>query len=276
MTGLLAPGSICRAPSGAALEAIRVVLVPPASAIGRRDMPREDARALPPGAQHYTAYVGPPTEYDVMGATQFRLLTTLGLRDHHRLLDFGCGSLRAGRLFIPYLLPNHYYGIEPNTWLVEDAIAHEIGADQIRLKRPVFRANTDFSSDGFGVAFDFILAQSVFSHAGADVVGLALSGFRRNLAPNGLVLATFIQSERSGFPEYTSSGWLYPDVVAFREQTIGRLIREAGLVGVPLPWFHPRQTWYAIALTAEALPTGLQLAHLSGAVLRDPSFEKPA
>ncbi|MGH7086029.1 MAG: hypothetical protein ACREFN_13675, partial [Acetobacteraceae bacterium] len=61
-----------------------------------RDLSDADARALGPGAAHYTAFVGPPDEYDLMGATQFRLLTALGLRDHHRLLDFGCGSLRAG------------------------------------------------------------------------------------------------------------------------------------------------------------------------------------
>jgi SAM-dependent methyltransferase len=57
-----------------------------------------------------------------MGATQFRLLTTLGLREHHSLLDFGCGSLRAGRLLIPYLLPGRYYGLEPNRCLIEDGI----------------------------------------------------------------------------------------------------------------------------------------------------------
>jgi SAM-dependent methyltransferase len=236
---------------------------------GPRDLPREAAKALPPGAQHYTAYVGPPVDYDAMAATQFRLLTTLGLREHHRLLDFGCGSLRAGRLFIPYLLPGNYHGIEPNTWLIEDAIPHEIGHDQIRLKQPVFRANADFSSDGFGVAFDFILAQSVFSHAGLDLIAPALSGFRRNLAPRGIVLATFIEVERSGFPEFAGGGWVYPNVVAYRQATIARLIREAGFTGMSLPWFHPRQTWYALAHTADTLPTRPQMAHLSGAVLRD-------
>jgi SAM-dependent methyltransferase len=155
------------------------------AARGARNVPREAAKALLPGSQHYTAYVGPPAEYDAMAATQFRLLTTLGLREHHRLLNSGCGSLRVGRLLIPYLLPGNYHGIEPNSWLIEDAIAREIGHDQIRLKRSVFRANADFSSDGFGVAFDFIVAQSVFSHAGADLVAPALSGFRRNLAPGG-------------------------------------------------------------------------------------------
>jgi hypothetical protein len=68
-----------------------------------RTLGREAAKSLSPGSRHYTAFVGPPQQYDFMGATQFRLLTTLGLREHHRLLD-----LRAGRLLIPYLLPDRY------------------------------------------------------------------------------------------------------------------------------------------------------------------------
>jgi hypothetical protein len=160
----------------------------------------------------------------------------------------------------------------PNTWLIEDAIAREIGQDQIRLKRPVFRANADFSSDGFGVTFDFILVQSVFSHAGRGLIARALAGFRRNLANGGLVLATFVHARRSGFPEYSGDGWVYPGVVAYQEETIDRLIQEAGVVGMLLPWYHPRQNWYAMALTAEALPPRSKLVHLSGAVLRDPDF----
>jgi hypothetical protein len=54
-----------------------------------------------------------------MGATQFRLLTSLGLREHHSVLDFGCRSLREGRLLIPYLLPGRYYGLNPTTGLLK-------------------------------------------------------------------------------------------------------------------------------------------------------------
>lgn len=155
---------------------------------------------------------------------------------------------------------------------MEDAISHEIGRDQIRLKQPVFRSNADFSSDGFGVTFNFILAHSIFSHAGRDVIGQALAGFRRNLVEGGIALATFVVAEASGSPEFSGNGWVYPQVVAYREPTIVQLIHDAGMVGVPLPWYHPRQRWYALANAAEALPSRSKLAHLSGAVLRDPEF----
>jgi len=238
-----------------------------------RTLSREAAKSLAPGSRHYTAFVGPPQQYDFMGATQFRLLTALGLREHHRLLDFGCGSLRTGRLLIPYLPPERYFGLEPNSWLVEDAIKHELGQTQIDIKRPTFRYDDDFTVSGFGVGFDFILAQSIFSHSGIDVVLKSLSSFRSCLNEGGLILATFIPPHMlGGVDETTKNGWIYPDCVAYKPETVFDFIREAGLVGRELPWFHPRQRWFAMAHTQEELPPPADDIHLSGMVLRAPDL----
>ena len=203
----------------------------------RRTVARQAAKGFAPGSGHYSSYIGPPDQYDFMGATQFRLLTTLGLRETHRLLDFGCGSLRAGRLLILYLLPEHYYGVEPNVWLVEDAVRYEVGEDQVRLKRPTFSNNANFSVDEFGVEFDYIVAQSIFSHAGRDLVQRALASFRRNLEHDGLIVATFIHANTRGFGEqYHGKGWVYPVCVTYAPETILGFVRDAGLHGALLPW----------------------------------------
>ena len=233
----------------------------------------EEAKELAPGSNHYTAYVGPPEQYDFMGATQFRLLTTLGLREYNSLLDFGCGSLRAGRLFISYLVPGRYYGLEPNRWLVEAGIEEQIGRSMLELKRPTFLYHSDFSASRFGVTFDYILAQSIFSHSGREIIATCFAEFKICLAPNGLVLATFVrphQLDKTG--EYEGSGWIYPGCVAYREETIFGLAEKAGLAGRILPWFHPRQTWFALAHSANQLPPLSADSHLSGAVLRAPEI----
>lgn len=62
--------------------------------------------------QAYRSYVGPADQYDLIGAAQFALLYALGLREYHRLLDIGCGSLRAGRMLISYLNSGGYTGVE--------------------------------------------------------------------------------------------------------------------------------------------------------------------
>ena len=66
---------------------------------------------MPDGTLRHRAYVGKPEEWDLVAARQVTLLLTAGLRDYHRLVDVGCGSLRAGRMLIPYLEPERYFGI---------------------------------------------------------------------------------------------------------------------------------------------------------------------
>ena len=213
------------------------------------------------------AYVGPPGEYDLMGATQFSLLFTLGLRSSHRLLDFGCGSLRAGRLLLPYLDPDRYFGIEPNRWLIEDAIEQQIGADLVRIKRPRFDHNDRFEADCFGVDFDLILAQSVFSHAGPAAIERAFASFRQALGPSGIIAATF----KEGDEDQNAAEWVYPNEVFYRRATIARFARRAGLAVTRIPWFHPRQTWYLLAAEANHLPANPMMRYLRGAVL-NPDF----
>lgn len=227
-----------------------------------------DTSKLKAGDPHYRAYVGPPGQYDFMGATQFRLLCTLGLRERHTLLDFGCGSLRAGRLLIPYLDRGHYHGIEPNRWLIEEAIEQQLGADSVRLKQPRFSYDDGFDATVFGRSFDFIVAQSVFSHADRAMIVRALAGFAAALQPDGLVVATFIE----GSEDFAGAGWVYPGCVRYRPDTVIALAGGAGLHAQRLPWFHPRQTWYLMARSARRLVPPEHLTHLSGAVLFDPEF----
>jgi SAM-dependent methyltransferase len=235
-----------------------------------RQLSAEQAAKLDPGADHYRAYVGHADQYDFMGATQFRLLTALGLRESHNLLDFGCGSLRAGKLFIPYLLPGHYFGLDPNKWLIEEAIDRELGRDIIELKRPTFRYDDDFRPTRFNTSFDFVVAQSIFSHAGSDLIEQAVSEFRSCLKPEGLVLATFmLPHQMGGAAEFTGNGWVYPDCVVYEPDTILSLIVRGGLVGRRLPWFHPRQTWFVMAHTADALPSLIDDTDLSGKLRGD-------
>jgi len=233
-----------------------------------RELSETEAKKLKAGSEHYAAYVGPPGQYDFMGATQFRLLCALGLRDTHLLLDFGCGSLRAGRLMIPYLQPERYFGIEPNAWLVEDAIANQLGQDILRIKRPRFSHSDAFTAAVFTETFDFIVAQSIFSHAGQNLVARALGSFAEQLRPDGICAVTFIEGGRGEVKE----GWVYPGCVEYRLETIENLIQGAGLVGMPIPWFHPRQSWFLLARESSSLPSADEVHLLHGAVLRSPDF----
>jgi SAM-dependent methyltransferase len=199
---------------------------------------------LKPGDSHYRAYVGPPEDYDLIAAMTFNLLTTLGLRQHHSLLDIGCGSLRIGRLLIPYLNRGKYFGAEPNEWLVEEGIKRELGEALVQIKRPTF-----FFSDSpetvaqAKLSFDFALAQSIFSHCGLDLIRGWLSAVSRSLAPDGALVATFLPGEEDSL----RTGWVYPECVNYRPATLERAAAEANLRFEILDWKHPRQTWALFA-----------------------------
>lgn len=220
-----------------------------------------------PGPENYRSYVGPERDYDFMGATQFRLLCALGLRQHHRLLDFGCGSLRAGRLFIPYLDPSNYFGLEPNRWLVDSGIREQIGQSVVDIKRPTFRYEDDFDARHFGVKFNYILAQSIFSHTGPDVLSRTLASFRATLESGAIIAATFIHGD-----DFDGAGWIYPACVTYSRPTITKLLRENDLFGVELPLFHPRQTWWILATQPRYLPSPSHCGLLDGAVLKSKPY----
>jgi len=217
---------------------------------------------LKPGDHHYKAFVGPHLQYDFMGATQFRLLTTLGLRAGHTLLDVGCGSLRAGRLFIPYLDPENYHGLEPNKWLIEDAVKNELGKDILRLKKPSFDHNSEFDCSVFGKKFDYIVAQSIFSHTGNALLKKALKNIKKALNENGMFLATFIHGPDHSSPEE----WIYPECVTYSQEYLLESFKEIGFYGQELPWYHPRQRWYILVQSPSLLPDGAIRALLHGLV----------
>lgn len=198
---------------------------------------------LYPGDGHYRAYVGPPVDYDLVAAMTFNLLVVLGCRQQHRVLDVGCGSLRVGRLLIPYLNVGGYAGIEPNDWLIRDGIQQEVGEDQVRIKQPRFHV-ADNADDLVreGAKFDFVIAQSIFSHCGADLLDPWLSQFVSLLDDSGTAVVTYIEG-----PDTAVTGWIYPACTTFTAGTMKHLAGKHGLVFAPLRWKHPRQKWALLA-----------------------------
>lgn len=194
-------------------------------------------------------HIGDAESYDVLSAIQFNLLTALGMRDTHYLLDIGCGSLRAGRLFIPYLRARRYYGIEPLKWLIQEGIDSEIGESMIRIKSPTFSHDSDFTLSVFQRQFDFMIAQSIFSHASQAQIRCCVEQARVALKPGGVFAATFFE----GPENYTGNKW-----VAKADYTMAHMrtmIEEAGMVCTPIAWRHPDpQQWILIHHPGTVVP----------------------
>jgi SAM-dependent methyltransferase len=195
------------------------------------------------GDHHYRAFVGPPKTYDVISAIQFNLMTFLGLREHHYLLDIGCGSLRGGRLSIAYLLPGHYYGIEPEQWLIEEGIQNHLGSDIVHVKQPTFSNDHNFTLSIFNRKFDFILAQSIFSHASENQIRRCLSEAKKVMRKDSIFAASFVK----GTDNYKGDKWVYPGCVYYTAKHIKNIVREHDLFCKFIDWYHPSQQWMLIA-----------------------------
>lgn len=193
--------------------------------------------------------IGAAEKYDLLGATQFNLLTACGLRQQHHMLDIGCGSLRGGRLFIPYLLSGHYFGIEPNETLIENGLENELGDGIIEVKHPTFNNTSGFELTVFGRKFDYILAQSIFSHASKPQIQKCFSQARLVMNKDCLFIASFYEGEN----DYEGTAW-NERYASYRFETIAKFAQENGLKIQKIVWPHPnRQTWVLLQLEESTL-----------------------
>jgi len=187
----------------------------------------------------YKSSVGPPDQFEQIGRAQFEHLVHWGLAANHYLLDIGCGSLRGGRFAIRTLAPEHYYGIEPHQWLIDDGIRYELGAQLSRLKRPVFSNDAGFNLGAFGRKFDFLIAQSILSHTSQAQMRKIFSEAAAVMHERSIFLATYLP----GKTDYMGAEWSYPEGVTFTFESVRACAAEARLACSPVTWPHPTQRW---------------------------------
>jgi SAM-dependent methyltransferase len=129
-----------------------------------------------------------------VGQMQFDYLVDCGLRSSDRMLDIGCGNLRAGRLFIDYLDPGNYYGIDisPDILLAaQDTLAEYDLQDKLPYLTLV--RDLKFASLPRG-RFSVVHAHSVFSHSPIKVIDQCLANVGRIMTSDGIFDFTFEQT----------------------------------------------------------------------------------
>ncbi len=151
----------------------------------------------------WRGYIGRPGLFDVIGGTQFSLLCLfLGLRETHKVLEIGCGCLRAGKFLISYLDEGNYCGIEPREEVLNWGLEHELGHEMQRLKAPRFTARTDFGFHEFETTFDFALAYSVLPHTPPRDIPIIFDNLSKCFHDDSVLLASAVFRDEERIIDY--------------------------------------------------------------------------
>jgi len=181
--------------------------------------------------------------WSVIGKLQFEFLVGRGLMPEHFLLDIGCGSLRGGVHFIRYLQPRHYYGFDKEESLIDAGKKIELKKYKLHQKQPQLFVVKDFELP-FDRKFDFMLAQSVFTHLIPEQVELCLKKVMANLKELGVFYVTIFEKEGDEPFIGRRHNWRKGEVGTVK-YSYSRMQQFANKLGISVEyighWKHPRK-----------------------------------
>jgi SAM-dependent methyltransferase len=153
---------------------------------------------------------GPPHLFENAGRLQVSTLVREGLYPFSRVLDVGCGCLRAGYWLVRLLDPGCYFGIEPNVSMLQAGIDNLLTPEIREIKKPSFDTNDRYDFSVFGTHFDVFLARSIWSHAPKPQIQTMLDSFTRYSSPNAFFLTSYYPASwfARGQSDYTGNRWI--------------------------------------------------------------------
>ena len=148
----------------------------------------------------------PSADFEKAGREQLRYLLLAGLNPDSKVIDLGCGVLRAGYWVIHFLSPGCYFGIEPHTRRLDMGVNTILEPEVLNSKRPQFDTNSQFDTSVFATKFDFFLAYSIWTHASKQQIQAMLDSFLRDSTDDGIFLTSYLPASWKN-PDYKGDRW---------------------------------------------------------------------
>jgi hypothetical protein len=201
-----------------------------------------------------TRFFGVPISgFENAGRQQLILSLMCGLEPGFKVVDLGCGVLRAGYWLIHFLDPGCYHGIEPHQGRLKTGMTVILEPETLEAKRPRFDTNGDFDTSVFGTRFDCFLAYSIWTHASKQQIAMMLDNFLRDSTPGAMFL-TSVSPAGWRRPDYAGSKWFgtshESDVAGCISHSLKWIrieCRRRGLRLTVLGRERDGQTWLSIA-----------------------------
>ena len=159
-------------------------------------------RAFVPGWRRrhlLESMVGPLGFWNQLQNYQLRVVTGLGLRPDHSLLDIGCGPLQGGIAFIRYLHPGNYVGVDHKPAAIEIGL-EEVARHGLHGKAPRLLLSQAFGDDQLGSdQVDFIWLSQILYYFDEPTFHRLFAMANRRLRPGGIMAGDILgpASDRS-------------------------------------------------------------------------------
>jgi SAM-dependent methyltransferase len=136
------------------------------------------------------------------------MLLRAGLYPSSKVVDIGCGCLRGGYWLIHFLNKGCYFGVEPNTEMLETGKREFLEKDVLEEKRPRFDSNAKFDTSVFDEKFDFFIARSIWTHASKAQIEAMLDSFQDSVADDGIFLTSYLPAHLLKGRDYKGDKWV--------------------------------------------------------------------
>jgi hypothetical protein len=148
-------------------------------------------------------------EFAQAGAERFRRFRRMmELKTRHRLVDYGCGSLRIGYHAMNYLNPGNYFGLDVTTDFID--VGKTLIGDALTARRPYLAAISPQSlAEAKKFAADFVFSNSVALHVHPDETAIYYGNLQSLAWKPGAGL--FFNVRLSDTPvHFAASAWSWP------------------------------------------------------------------
>jgi SAM-dependent methyltransferase len=151
---------------------------------------------------------GPVKQFEAVGRLQLMMLLRAGLYPSSKVVDIGCGCLRGGYWLIHFLNKGCYFGVEPNTEMLETGKREFLEKDVLEEKRPRFGNNAKFDTSVFDEKFDFFFARSIWTHASKAQIKAMLDSFQHDAVNGGIFLTSYLRANLFKRRDYKGNEWV--------------------------------------------------------------------
>lgn len=128
---------------------------------------------------------------------QLTYLKKHGLMPNHKFLDFGCGAIAAGRHFISYLDKGMYTGLDVSEAVLDEAKSRIKSEGLLDKEAQLVHIPAGDISLLPASHFDYLLAQSVFTHMPPDEISTLMSKIRNYMNESSTFFFTFVPPKDS-------------------------------------------------------------------------------